>query len=73
MFKDFKSTGFNLENTQSNNIHYAKMLYFCVFIAYTYIISLSISCGNDKKTNYQVRLKILMGIRLKFIVYLLLT
>ena len=38
MFKDFKSTGFNLEDTWSNNIHYAKMLYFCVCIAYTYII-----------------------------------
>ena len=28
MFKDFKSTSFNLENTWSNNIHYTKMLYF---------------------------------------------
>ena len=49
MFKDFKSTGFNLEDTWSNNIHYAKMLYFCVCIAYTYIISLGISCSKDKK------------------------
>ena len=51
MFKDFKSIGFNLEDTYSNNIHYAKMLYFCVCIAYTYIISLGISCSKDKKNN----------------------
>ena len=28
MFKDFKSTSFNLENTWSKNIPYTKMLYF---------------------------------------------
>ena len=35
MFKDFKSNGFNLEDTWTNDIHYAKMLYFCVCIAYS--------------------------------------
>ena len=43
--KDFKSNdGFNLEDTWTNDIHYAKMLYFCVCIAYSYIISLGVSC-----------------------------
>lgn len=51
MFKDFKSGGFHLEDTWSNDIHYAKMLYFCVCIAYCYIISLGVSCGKDKKNN----------------------
>ena len=51
MFRDFKSSGFNLEDTWSNNIHYAKMLYFCVCIAYSYMISLGISCSKDKKNN----------------------
>ena len=34
MFRDFKSGGFNLEDTWSNDIQYTKMLYFCVCIAY---------------------------------------
>ena len=51
MFRDFKSSGFNLEDTWSNNIHYAKMLHFCVCIAYSYMISLGISCSKDKKNN----------------------
>ena len=51
MFKDFKSGGFNLEHTWSNDIHYAKVLYFCVCIAYCYIISLGVSCCKDKKNN----------------------
>ena len=49
MFKDFKSNGFNLEDTWTNDIHYAKMLYLCVCIAYSYIISLGVSCSKDKK------------------------
>ena len=38
-----------MENTWRNDIHYVKLLYFCVFIAYSYIISLGISCTKDKK------------------------
>ena len=49
MFRDFKSSGFNLEDTWTKDIQYAKMLYFCVFIAYCYIISLGGSCIKDKK------------------------
>ena len=43
------SNGFNLEDTWTNDIHYAKKLYFCVCIAYSYIISLGVSCSKDKK------------------------
>lgn len=49
MFRDFKSAGFDLEDTWSNDIQYTKMLYFCVCIAYWYIISLGVSCRKDKK------------------------
>lgn len=49
MFRDFKSGGFNLEDTWSNDIQYTKMLYFCVCIAYCYITSLRVSCSKDKK------------------------
>ncbi|AUO15613.1 IS4 family transposase [Clostridium taeniosporum] len=48
MFKDFKSGGFNLESTWSMNIQYIKMLYFCISIAYCFIITLGISCSKDK-------------------------
>lgn len=51
MFRDFKSSGLNLEDTWSNYINYAKMLYFCVCRAYSYIISLGVSCTKDKKNN----------------------
>ena len=40
MFRDFKSSGFNLEDTWSKNIHFAKMLYFGVCRVYYYIIYL---------------------------------
>ena len=49
MFRDFKSGGFDLEDTWSNDIQYTKMLYFYVCIAYWYIISLGVSCRKDKK------------------------
>ena len=34
MFRDFKSGGFDLEDTWNNDIQYTKMLYFYVCIAY---------------------------------------
>ena len=49
MFRDFKSNEFSLESTWSTDIYYAKILYFCVCIAYSYIISLGTSCTKDKK------------------------
>lgn len=61
MFRDFKSSRFNLEDTWSNDIHYAKMLYFCVCIAYSYIISLGVSCGKDKKNNLLDAIKNIKG------------
>ena len=51
MFRDFKSSGFNLEDTWSNDINYTKILYFCVCIDYSYDISLGVSCTKDKKNN----------------------
>jgi len=61
MFRDFKSNGFNLEDTWSNDIHYIKMLYLCVCIAYSYIISLGVSCGKDKKNKILGAVKTLKG------------
>lgn len=49
MFRDFKSSGFNIESTWSNDIQYIKMLYLCVSIAYCWIITLGASCTKDKK------------------------
>ena len=49
MFKDFKSGGFNLESTWSMDIHYIRMLYLCISIAYSWIITLGVSCKKDKK------------------------
>ena len=51
MFRDFKSSGFNLEDTWSNDIHYIRMLYLCISIAYYWIITLGVSCTKDKKNN----------------------
>ena len=65
MFRDFKSSGFNLEDTWSNDIHYAKMLYFCVCIAYSYIISLGVSCTKDKKNNLLGATKNLKGKKIR--------
>lgn len=49
MFKDFKGGGFNLEHTWSMDIHYIRMLYLCVSIAYCWMITLGTSCTKDKK------------------------
>lgn len=48
MFKDFKSGGFNLESTWSMDIHYIRMLYLCISIAYSWIITLGVSCNKNK-------------------------
>ncbi|MDY4253470.1 MULTISPECIES: hypothetical protein [unclassified Clostridium] len=61
MFGYFKSNGFNLENTWSNDIHYSKMLYFGGCIAYSYIIFLGVSCIKDKKNNLLGATKNLKG------------
>ncbi|GAB6168838.1 hypothetical protein JCM1393_12980 [Clostridium carnis] len=73
MFRDLKSTGFNFESTWSNHVHYTKMLYFCVYIAYCYIISLGVSCAKDKKINLLNATKILTKKKLEFTAYLLQT
>ncbi len=43
-FKDFKSGGFNLEETWSNNITFIKNLYLCISIAYYFVISIGTIC-----------------------------
>ena len=65
MFRDFKSNGFNLENTWSTDIHYAKMLYFCVCIAYSYIVSLGTSCTKDKKNKLLSATKNIKGKKIR--------
>lgn len=39
----------NLEDTWTEDLLYAKKLYLCIFIAYSWIIILDISCSKDKK------------------------
>ena len=71
MFRDFKSGGFNLEDTWSNDIQYTKILYFCVCIAYCYIISFGVSCSKDKKNKLLGATKNIKG--KKFRIYSLFT
>ncbi|MBY6933009.1 hypothetical protein [Clostridium botulinum] len=40
MFKDFKGGGFNLEDAWSQDMHYIRMMYLCISIAYCCIITL---------------------------------
>jgi len=49
MFKDFKSNGFNLEGTRTNNSTYFTNLYMCICIGYVWIIALGTSCSKDKR------------------------
>ncbi|MPQ43424.1 IS4 family transposase [Clostridium tarantellae] len=48
-FKDFKSGGFNLEETWSKNITFIKNLYLCISIAYYFVISIGTICMKNKK------------------------
>lgn len=61
MFKDFKSGGFNLEDTWSQDIHYIRMMYLCISIAYCWIITLGTSCTKDKKNKLIGAVKFLKG------------
>lgn len=61
MFKDFKSGGFNLESTWSMDIHYIRMLYLCISIAYCWIITLGVSCKKDRKNKIIGATKTLKG------------
>lgn len=61
MFKDFKSGGFNLEDTWGMDIHYIKMLILCISIAYCWMITLGTSCTKDKKNNTIGAVKTLKG------------
>ena len=61
MFKDFKSGGFNLEDTSSENIQYVRVLYLCICIAYCWMIALGTSCTKDKKNKLIGTIKTLKG------------
>lgn len=61
MFKDFKGGGFDLEGTWSKDIHYIKMLYLCVSIAYCWMLTLGTSCTKDKKNKIIGATKTLHG------------
>ncbi|TYQ18134.1 UNVERIFIED_CONTAM: DDE family transposase [Acetivibrio alkalicellulosi] len=51
MFRDLKSNGFNLEDTWSKNLVYIRNLYFCLCIAYTWMIILGVYCRKNKKNS----------------------
>jgi len=40
MFKDFKSNGFNLEGTGTNNLTYFTNVYMCICVGYVWIIAI---------------------------------
>jgi hypothetical protein len=61
MFKDFKAGGFNLEDTWTYNIQYARTLYLCICIAYCWMITLGSSCSKDKKNKIIGATKALKG------------
>lgn len=60
-FKDFKSGGFNLEETWSNNITFIKNLYLCISIAYYFVISIGTICMKNKKNKIISATKKLKG------------
>ena len=51
MFRDLKSNGFNLEDTWTRDLNYIRNLYFCLCIAYTWMIILGAFCSKNKKNN----------------------
>lgn len=51
MFRDLKSSGFNLEDTWSKDLVYIRNLYFCLCIAYTWMIILGVYCCKNKKNS----------------------
>lgn len=50
MFRDFKSNGFNMEGTLTEDIIYFKNLYLCLSTAYTWMIMLGADCSQNKKS-----------------------
>lgn len=60
-FRDIKSGGFNLEDTWTHDLTYARNLYLCVSIAYSWIAILGVSCRKDKKNKILGATKRLKG------------
>lgn len=50
MFKDLKSSGFDMEGTWTEAVVYFKNLYLCLSIAYTWMIILGADCSKNKKS-----------------------
>lgn len=50
MFKDLKSSGFDMEGTWTESLVYFKNLYLCLSIAYTWMIILGADCSKNKKS-----------------------
>lgn len=50
MFRDLKSNGFNMEGTWTGDTVYFENLYFCINIAYTWMIILGADCSKNKKS-----------------------
>ncbi|AGK96083.1 IS4 family transposase [Clostridium pasteurianum] len=50
MFRDLKSSGFNMEDTWTNSLIYFENLYLCLCIAYTWMIILGADCSKNKKS-----------------------
>lgn len=50
MFRDLKSSGFNMEGTWTKNVVYFENLYLCLCIAYTWMIVLGADCSKNKKS-----------------------
>lgn len=50
LFRDLKSNGFNMEDTQTNDLIYFKNLYLCLCIAYIWMIILGKTVSKNKKS-----------------------
>jgi hypothetical protein len=51
MFKDFKSGGFNMEGTWTEDLTYVRNLHMIISIAYTWLLILGTACTKDKKNH----------------------
>lgn len=50
MFRDLKSSGFNMEDTWTQSLIYFENLYLCLCIAYTWMVILGADCSKNKKS-----------------------
>jgi hypothetical protein len=50
MFRDLKFSGFDMEDTWTEDIKYFENLYLCLCMAYTWMIILGADCSKNKKS-----------------------